>query len=258
MLKKALLCVTVILAFISCSKKGGFRVAATPIPQAEMLDFIKPDLKEKGIDLVVVVTDDYNVPNRALNHGDVNANFFQHLPFMEEQIQQFGYKITSVAKIEIEPMGVYSKKYTSIHQLPQNAKIAIPNDPTNEARALFLLQDHSLIQLNTQNFSATTQNISYNPHNFNFIEVSAATLPRTLPDVDAAVINTNYALLADLNPEKGALILETKDSKYANTIAVQDRDQNDLKVQALVKAMTSEKMKDFIEKKYKGAVIPAF
>lgn len=258
MFKNTLLIFVIILAFTSCSKKGGFRVAATPVPQAEMLDFIKPALKEEGIDLVIIVTDDYNVPNRALNDGEVSANFFQHLPFMEEQIQQFGYKIKSVAKIEIEPMGLYSKKYTSIHQLPQNATIAIPNDPTNEARALFLLQDHGLIHLNTQSFSATTQNISYNPHNFKFTEVSAATLPRTLPDVDAAVINTNYALQASLDPEKDALILETKNSKYANIIAVRDGEQDDPKIEAFVKLMTSNKMKEFIEQKYKGAVIPAF
>ena len=164
----------------------------------------------------------------------------------------------SVAKIEIEPMGIYSKKYTSLNQLPNQATIAIPNDPTNEARALFLLADHGLIQLNTHSYSATVQNISYNPKNLKFLEVSAATLPRTLEDVDAAAINTNYALQANLNPDKDALVLETKDSEYANVIAVRDGDEHLPDVEALVKAMTSEKMKEFIETKYKGAVLPAF
>lgn len=255
---RLLICLTAILTFTSCSKKGGFRVAATPMPQAEMLNFVKPELKSQGIDLVVVVTDDYNVPNRALNDGDVSANFFQHIPFLDEQIKEFHYNIMSVAKIEIEPMGVYSRKYTSLDQLPSGAIIAIPNDPTNEARSLFLLQDHGLIRLNSQKVSATTKNINYNPHNFKFIEVSAATLPRALPDVDAAVINTNYALQANLHPDKDALILENKDSEYANVIVVRDADQHSKEVEALVKAMTSDKMRHFIEEKYKGAVIPAF
>ncbi|EKE08166.1 MAG: hypothetical protein ACD_17C00309G0002 [uncultured bacterium] len=241
-----------------CAQKGGFRVAATPVPHAEMLKFIQPDLKKQGIDLVIVTTDDYNVPNRALSDGDVAANFFQHIPFLEEQIKEFGYKIEEVAKVEIEPMGLYSKKYTNLTNIPQGATIAIPNDPSNEARALLLLAHHQLIGLNTQSFSATVENISYNPHRYKFIEVTAATLPRSLPDVDAAIINTNYALQAHLNPIKDALILEDKDSAYANVIVVRDGDESLPQIKALVEAMTSEKMREFILKKYKGAVFPAF
>ena len=159
-----------------------------------MLEFVKPDLKAQGIDLIIIVTDDYNIPNRALAGKEVDANFFQHIPFMEEQIKQFHYSIASIAKIEIEPMGIYSKKIHAFSDLKENSTIAVPNDLTNEARALFLLQSHGIIQLdNSSNLQATILNITKNPKNIKFIEVDAAMLPRSLEDVDAAAINTNYA-----------------------------------------------------------------
>jgi len=246
--------------FTSCSKpKHRLTVAATPVPQAQMLDFVKPDLKEQGIDLVVVVTDDYNIPNRALVTREVDANFFQHIPFLDEQIKQFHYKIESIAKIEIEPMGIYSRKIHSLDQLKEKATIAIPNDPTNEARALLLLQKHGVITLdNPNNLNATIINIKSNPKNIHFLEVDAAMLPRTLDDVDAAAINTNYALQAKLNPLKDAIALEGKNSPYANVIVVRIGDENRPDILALKAAMTSEKMKEFILNKYKGAVLPAF
>ncbi len=248
----------VILLAACTSKKDGFRVAATPVPHAQMLEFIKPDLKKEGLDLIIVVTDDYNMPNRALAEGDLSANFFQHTPFLEEQIKEFHYPLVSIAKIEIEPMGIYSKKVHSLSELPQNATIAIPNDPTNEARALFLLQKAGLIQLNTMSLNATVQNISYNPKRLTFREVDAAMLPRTLADVDAAAINTNYALEAKLNPQKDALVIEGADSPYVNVLVVREGTENDPKIIALKDAMTSDKMRQFILRKYKGAVIPAF
>jgi D-methionine transport system substrate-binding protein len=259
MIKKLFAIICILLASCSQKPKNALKVAATPIPQAQMLDFVKPDLKAQGIDLIVVVTDDYNVPNRALADHQVDANFFQHIPFMDEQIKEFHYRIESIAKVEIEPMGIYSKKYRSIADLPQNAQIALPNDPTNEARALILLEKHGLIELkNPGNILSTVLDITKNPKHFRFIEIDAAMVPRTLADVDAAAINTNYALQAHLSPLKDALIIEGADSPYANIIAVRIGDENRPDIIALKNAMTSEKMRQFIIEKYKGAVLPAF
>jgi len=252
-------CALFLLPGCSSKPKNGLKVAASPVPHAQMLEFVKPDLKAQGIDLIIIVTDDYNMPNRALADKEVDANFFQHIPFMEEQIKQFHYPIVSIAKIEIEPMGIYSKKIQSLSDLKENSTIAVPNDPTNEARALLLLQAHGVIQLdNANNQQATVLNITKNPKSIKFIEVDAAMLPRSLEDVDAAVINTNYALEAKLSPTKDALVLEDKNSPYANIIAVRVGDENRSDIQALKTAMTSEKMKEFIAQKYKGAVLPAF
>jgi len=250
-----------LLVFSSCSSesKKGLKVAANSVPHSQMLEHIKPDLKEQGINLVIIVTDDYNMPNRALANHEVDANFFQHLPFLQEQIKQFHYPIESLAKIEIEPMGIYSKKIRSLSELKENATIAIPNDPTNESRALKLLEDHRVIQLdNSNNLQATILNITRNSKHLKFIEVDAAMLPRTLDDVDAAAINTNYALEAHLSSLKDALVLEGKDSPYANIIAIRIGDENRPDIIALKKAMTSEKMREFILQTYKGAVLPAF
>lgn len=262
MIKNILALAGTALLFLSgCGShpKNGLKVAATPVPHAQMLEFIKPDLKEKGIDLIIITTDDYNMPNRALAEKEVDANFFQHIPFMELQIKEFNYPIQSDGKIEIEPMGIYSKKIKSLSDLKNNAVIAIPNDPSNEGRALLLLQSQGIIQLDDpNNLKATIWNITQNPKQLKIFEVDAAMLPRSLQDVDAAVINTNYALEANLNPLKDALVLESKDSPYANILAIRIGDENRPDIQALKEAMTSEKMAQFILNQYKGAVLPAF
>lgn len=266
MIKKLFTYVCISLFALACGcikkdkdKSKELKVVATPIPHAEMLEFIRPDLKEQGIHLTIITTDDYNMPNRALANKEIDANFFQHIPFMELQIKEFHYPIQSIGKIEIEPMGIYSKKIKSLSELKEGATIAIPNDPSNEARALLLLQNHKIILLDSSDpLRATTLNISQNPKKIKFIEVDAAMLPRTLPDVDAAVINTNYALEAHLSPVKDALAIENKDSPYANVIAVRVGDENRADIQALKKAMTSEKMRQFILNKYQGAVLPTF
>lgn len=250
-----------VLCLSGCMQKdkGSLKVAASPVPHAEMLEFIKPDLKAQGIDLVIVTVDDYNIPNRALANKEVAANFFQHVPFMNEQIRQFHYSIESIGKIEIEPMGIYSKKIHSLADLKDNAKVAIPNDPTNEGRALLLLQKEGLIQLdNPNNLQATVLNIIKNPKKLQITEADPAMLPRSLDDVDIAVINTNYALQANLIPTKDALALESKDSPYANVLVIRTGDENRPDIQALKAAMTSDKMREFIQQKYKGAVLPAF
>ncbi|MBS3904358.1 MAG: MetQ/NlpA family ABC transporter substrate-binding protein [Simkania sp.] len=244
----------------SCSKpKHSLKIVATPVPHAQLLEFVKPDLKSQGINLDIIVTEDYNMPNRALADCEVDANFFQHIPFMEEQIKQFHYPIESIAKIEIEPMGIYSKKIHALSELQEGATIAVPNDPTNEARALMLLQGQGIIQLdNPSNLQATVLNITSNPKHIRFIEVDAAMLPRSLEDVDAAAINTNYALEAHLSPSKDALVLESKDSPYANVIVVRNGEEHRPEIEALKTAMTSDAMREFILKTYHGAILPAF
>ncbi len=243
-----------------CAKaKNGFKVAATPVPHAEMLEFIKPDLKAQNIDLEIIVTSDYNMPNRALADKEIDANFFQHIYFMNEQINQFHYKIESLASVEIEPMGIYSKTMKSLSELKKGSIIAIPNDPTNEARALLLLQKQGIITLrNGNNVNVTVMDIMSNPKGVKFQEVDASMLPRSLQDVDAAAINTNYALEAGLIPSKDALALEGKDSPYVNIIAIRVGDEARPEIVALKAAMTSDKMRDFILQKFKGEVIPAF
>jgi len=261
MIKQIFACLSLSFLFVSCNSapKNGLKVAATPVPHAQMLEFIKPDLKEKGIDLVVVVTTDYNMPNRALADKEVDANFFEHQPFLDIQVQKFGYPIESIAKIEIEPMGIYSKKIKSLDDLADYAKVAVPNDPSNEARALILFEQAGVITLDdSTNLQATVANIVKNPKNIQFFEIDGAMLPRSLSDVSAAAINTNYALTAGLSPMKDALILENKDSPYANVLVVRTEDEDRPDIEALKEAMTSEKMKEFILQKYQGAVLPAF
>lgn len=261
MIKRKLFCLMLVLLCASCTAKKDniLKVAATAVPHAEMLDYIKPDMAKEGIDLMILVVEDYNIPNRALADKEVDANFFQHLPFMQEQVKMFHYPIVSDGKIEIEPMGVYSRKIKAIDELKEKAVIAIPNDPANEARALILLHNHGIITLdNPQNLQATVLNIIQNPKQIQFQEIDAAMLPRSLQDVDAAAINTNFALQANLNPLKDALIREDASSPYVNIIAIRIDEKEDPRLAVLKKQMTSEKMKRFILEKYKGAVIPAF
>lgn len=257
-IKKILNLVCALSLFVACSSRSQneLKIAATSVPHAEILEFIKPDLEAQGIFLNILVTDDYSMPNRALSEGEVDANFFQHLPFMESQIEQFSYSILSVAKIEIEPMGVYSKKIHSLQELKENAKVAIPSDPSNQTRALLLLQELGMIGFESS--KPTVLNIKSNPKHLRLIEADAAMLSCCLQDVDIAVINTNYALQAGLSPLKDALALESKDSDYANILTVRQGDENSLKIQALKEALTSEKLKEFILRKYKGSVSPAF
>lgn len=261
-LKLWLACLSVCIVAGGCSskQKPQLKVVATAVPHAQMLEYIKPDLKNEGIDLKIIVTDDYNMPNRALADREVDANFFQHIPFMQEQISQFHYAIESLAKIELEPMGIYSDKIKSLSELRPKAVIAIPSDPTNESRALLLLQAHGVIQLNrgSKTSNATIANIVKNPKGIKFVEVDAAMIARSIQDVDAVAMNTNYALQANFSPLEDAIVLEGKNSPYVNIIAIRKGDDYRPDIQALRAAMTSEKMKQFILDKYKGAIIPAF
>jgi D-methionine transport system substrate-binding protein len=248
------------LSVIGCAKKPQpLKVGATPVPHAELLNLVKDDLKAKGITLEVVEFTDYVTPNLALSDKQIDANFFQHVPYLESFAADRHLELEAVAKIHVEPLGLYSKKYSSVDALPKGAIIALPNDPTNEGRALILLQSKGLITLATDaGLKAGPKQVTDNPRSFVFKELEAAQLPRTLQDVDAAVINGNYALQSNLNPVKDALLLEGADSPYANVIVVRKGEGKDPRIVALVEALQSQKVKDYILTHYNGGVVPAF
>jgi D-methionine transport system substrate-binding protein len=234
-------------------------VGATPVPHAEILNYIKPLLKKKGIDLEVKEFTDYVTPNTALNDKQLDANFFQHVPYMEDFAKKNKIQLVAVAKVHVEPLGAYSKKIKSKDEIKDGSTVAIPNDATNEGRSLLLLQKQGLIKLKDANgLTQTSKDITDNPKKLKFKELEAAQLPRVLSDVDFAVINTNFALEAKLNPTKDALFLEDKDSPYANVLTTRPDNQNDTAIQELVKILNSAEVKKFIEDKYKGSIVPAF
>ncbi len=236
------------------------KIGATPAPHSEILEQIRPDLKEKGINLEIVEFNDYVQPNIALNDKELDANFFQHEPYLNDFIKEHkDLKLKNAGGVHVEPMGIYSKKIKDLKELADGATVSIPNDPTNGGRALLLLQKANLLKLKDgTGAEATLQDIADNPKNLKIQEVEAAQLPRTLEDVDISIINTNFALNADLNPMKDALFIEDKDSPYVNIIAVRDGDENRDDIKKLLTAIKSDKVKKFIEDKYKGAIVPAF
>lgn len=243
----------------SSDEKVVLKVGATPVPHAEILNEIKPLLAKDGIDLQIIEFTDYVKPNLSLNDKEIDANFFQHEPYLKKFAADRKLDLVNLVAVHIEPMGVYSKKLKDIKSVPDGAKVAIPNDPTNGGRALNILAKAGLIKLKDGvGISATVGDIVENPKNLKITEAEAAMLPRTLDDVDLAVINSNFAMEAKLNPTKDALFIEPKDSPYANIVAVRKGDENRKEIQALKKALTSPEVKKFIEEKYKGAVIPAF
>ncbi|MEU6173449.1 MetQ/NlpA family ABC transporter substrate-binding protein [Streptantibioticus parmotrematis] len=236
-------------------------VAASPTPHAQILDYVKDHLAAKaGLKLQVKVFSDYVTPNTATENGDVGANFFQHKPYLDDFNKKNGTHIVPVVDVELEPLGLYSHKAKSLKDLKDGATIAVPNDTTNEGRAFNLLQANGLLTLKPgSGDSATPSSVANNPRHLKFKELEAAELPRSLDDVDAAVINGNYALGAGLNPAKNALVLEkAQGNPYANFLAVKDGNQNDPRVVKLAKLLNSPQVKEYIEKTFKGAVVPAF
>ncbi len=237
-------------------------VGASPSPHAEILDAIKDELANEGYELKVVEYNDYVQPNVALSDGDLDANYFQHLPYLENYNEENGTDLVSAAAIHFEPMGLYAGKSSDINNVPDGAKIAVPSDATNEARALLLLQDQGVIKLKDGvGLEATANDIEENPHNIELVEVEAAAVARTLEDADFGVINGNYALSAGLDTS-ATLASEDADSvaaqTYANIVAVRNGDEETDKTKALVKALTSETARKFIEEQYQGSVIPVF
>ena len=236
------------------------RVGATPEPHADLLNLIKDDLKADGIDLKVIEFTDYVTPNEAVESGEIDANYFQHIPYLESFNDERGYHLVNAGGIHVEPFALYSKKIKSIKNLKKKARIAIPNDPTNEGRALLLLAEAGLITLKADaGITATVQDIVSNPLKLKFSEIEAASLPRVLADVDAAVINGNYAIPAGLSAKKDGLFVEGSSSPYVNIVAVKAGNENKAEIKALVKALQSEKVKKYIEEKYpNGEVVVVF
>lgn len=235
------------------------KIGASPRPHAEILEFVKPKLEEKGIKLEIVEFTDYVTPNLALNDKEIDANFFQHVPYMESFAKDHNLDLVSVGAIHVEPLGLYSSKIDSIDNLPDGATIAIPNDPTNAGRSLILLENNGLIKLKKDaGLEATSKDIAENPKNLKFKEIDAAQIPRVLPDVDAAVINTNYIFETDLDPTKDALLIEGPESPYANIVTAREDNKDSDKIKTLIEILQSENVKKFIEDTYKGIVVPAF
>ncbi|WP_191013445.1 MetQ/NlpA family ABC transporter substrate-binding protein [Treponema zioleckii] len=236
------------------------KVGATPEPHASILNLVKDDLKEQGIDLQVVEFTDYVTPNEAVEAGDIDANYFQHIPYLNSFNKEKGTHLVNAAGIHVEPFAVYSSKIKNIKDLKKKAVIAIPNDPTNEGRALLLLQQAGLITLKPNaGITATPIDIKKNPLKLKFKEIEAATLPRILQDVDAAVINGNYAIPAGLSAAKDGLVVEGSSSPYVNVVAVKKGHENDAAIKALVNALKSQKVKDWVKAKYpNGEVVTVF
>lgn len=270
----ALLAATMLCSLTACGKTATtgsaspsagaaskvIKVGASPTPHAEILAQVKPILAKQGYDLQVVEFTDYIQPNVALSDGDIDANYFQHKPYLDDYDKEKGTDLVSMAAIHYEPLGIYPGKTKTLADLKEGAQIAVPNDTTNEARALLLLQSNGLITLKADaGFTATVNDIDKNPKKLKIVELEAAQIPRSLKDVDMAVINGNYALTAGLDVDKDALAKEEKDSAaaqtYANIIAVRKGDENREDLKALVAALKSAEIQKYIADTYKGAVV---
>lgn len=236
-------------------------IGVTPEPHKAIVDAAVPLLEKEGYTIEITEFNDYVQPNTAVSEGELDANFFQHQPYLDEQNSSKNLGLVSVGKVHLEPMGLYSKTIKSLDEIKDGATIAIPNDATNEARALKLLAANGLIEIPDGEL-VTPKDITKNEKNIQFQELEAASVPRALEDVDAAVINGNYAIPAGFSPSKDAIVSEDKDSEaaapYANIVVVKEGNENLPKIQALVKALNSDEVRDFINKNYDGAVIPVF
>ncbi len=239
------------------------KVGASSTPHAEILDQVKDDLTDEGYDLQVQIFDDYIQPNVALDTGDLDANYFQHITYLNNFNEERGTDLQAVADIHFEALGIYPGKVKSLEELKNGAQIAVPNDATNEARALLLLESAGLIKLkDNTDISTTLKDITENPKNLDIVELEASQIPRSLEDVDIAVVNGNYAVEAGFNAKEDALAFEEQDSpsakSYVNVIAVKNGNEDNEGVQALIRALQTDKVKKYIEENYQGAVLPMF
>ena len=256
-MKKLFAAVAAVAAF--SAHAGDLSVAATPVPHAEILEFVKPALAKEGVNLKVKVFTDYIQPNVQVAEKRLDANFFQHQPYLDEFNKAKGTHLVSVAAVHLEPLGAYSSKYKKLDEIKDGSTVVIPNDATNGGRALLLLDKAGLITLKDKtNILSTPKDITANPKNLKFRELEAATIPRVLTQVDLALINTNYALEAKLNPEKDALVIEGSDSPYVNILVARPDDKDSADMKKLVDALHTPQVKAFINEKYKGAIVPAF
>ena len=239
------------------------KVGATPAPHQEILEQVVDNLAEQGIILEIVPYTEYYTPNTAVEEGENDANYFQHITYMENFNAEHGTHLVSAGAIHYEPMGIYAGKSTSLDEIPDGAVIAVPNDTTNEGRALLLLQDLGIITRSEDaGLEATKNDIVENPHNIELQEMEAAMLPQTIDEVDFSIINSNYALQAGLDPTTDALASEDTQSDaaqaYANVIAVKEGNENNEAIKALVAALQSDEIREFIETNYNGSVVPMF
>lgn len=259
-MKKIVAFLALAFALFSANAQKVLKVGATPEPHAAILNLIKDDLASQGITLQIVEFTDYVTPNDAVEAGDIDANYFQHIPYLDTFNKEKGYHLVNAAGIHVEPVAFYSNVVKNLNDLKKKAKIAIPNDPTNEGRALLLLQDAGLITLKKgAGITATPMDIAKNPKKLKFKEIEAASLPRVLNDVDGAVINGNYAIPAGLSAKKDGIFVEGSSSPYVNVLAVKSGNENKAEIQALIKALKSEKVKNYISEKYpNGEVVAVF
>lgn len=261
-MKKTLLALSLALAAFttaSVANAGTVKIGATPVPHSEILEHIQPALEKQGVKLEVVEFNDYVQPNLAVSDGELDANFFQHKPYLDVFVKDHGSDLVSVAGIHIEPMGIYtSKGLKDLKSVKKGSKVGIPNDPTNGGRSLLLLAKAGLIKVaDPSDVTTTVLDVTENPLDLEFVELEAAQLPRALPDVDFAVINTNYAMPAGLNPLKDALFIEDADSPYVNILVANSKSAKNPDLQVVIKELTSKETAKFILDKYEGAVVPA-
>ena len=234
-------------------------IGVSPVPGGDIMNFLKPKFTEKGVELKVVEFSDYIQPNMALADKSLDANFFQHKPYLDDFMKQHNLKLESLVPVFIAPIAVYSKTLKDPKAIADGASVSIPNDPTNGGRALLLLEHLGLIKLaDPKNLFSTPADIVENPKNLKIIEVEAAQLPRSLDDVAMAVINCNFALGAGLNPVKDSIAIEAKDSPYANVVAIRAGEASRPELQTLKALMNSPELRKFIEDKYQGSLVPTF
>ncbi|MGF7154907.1 MetQ/NlpA family ABC transporter substrate-binding protein [Novosphingobium gossypii] len=265
MIRRSLLALIPALLLAACGGAGNEKsgntlsIAATAVPHAEILEHVKPALLKQGVTLEIRVFNDYVQPNKQVQQGQIDVNYFQTRPFLDDFNRANHADLVPVAAVHIEPLGAYSRKWKDLKQIPDGATVAIPNDASNGGRALLLLGKARLITLkNPADPLASTRDVVGNPLHLVFREIEAATLPRTLGEVDLALINTNYALDAGLNPVRDALVIEDRNSPYVNLIVGKPRSESDPRVRKLVAVLHSEDVKRFIAGSYKDAVLPAF
>lgn len=263
-----LLLLTMLGAISSALANETISIGASPIPQSEMLHFAKPLLAKEGVDLKILEFSDYITPNLALNQKQLDANFFQHQPYLEQYNRDHKTQLVSLVKVFIAPMGIYANKKTQakfiaghkIGDIKPGSKVGVPNDPTNEGRALLILQSNGIIKLKAGVAYPTKKDIIANPNQIQLQELDPAMLPRLLSggQLDLALINSNYALAAGLHPSKDAVLLESASSPFANVVAIRSSEVNQPKMKKLVKVLTSPAMKNYIQKTFHGDIIPAF
>lgn len=244
------------IALAGAASAETVRVGVSAGPHAQILDAVKPIAAKQGLEIKIVEFTDYVIPNAALAAGEIEANSFQHQPYLDNQVQDRGLDLVSVGKTVVFPMGIYSNKVKSLAELPEGATVAVPNDPTNGGRALLLLEAEGVIKLaEGAGLKATPIDVVENPKNIRIVELDAAQLPRSLGDVTAAAVNTNYALESGLNPLTDAIARESADSPYTNIIAVREQDKDKPWVKQLVEAYHSPEVKQFVQDKFKGSVV---